>query len=531
MATPERSKNIQFVVESFVTLWILPSAKEITQAKTNTTTVRIAVAKLESTPFIPTFARIETSAANTADMMEATNQLGIRYNYHMTILILILALGLRLVLLHQSLWLDEAIEALALMGKQGPLLKYALADFQPPLYHFVLSAVTHLFGFSEITLRLPSLISGVLTVYFMIKIGSHLAGQRVGWIAGLLAATNPLLIYYSQEGRTYAMTAFLVTASFYYFIQLLKNKNSSKLTSLLYLLTSMAFLWTSYLSWFVYFSQVVYALWKKRRDLILLQATSALTLLAWLPFFITSLRFGLRDAANLPVWGQIVGGASAKAIILTWVKMNIGRISFANKYLYAFIVGSLAALHFFVLKKSRPLSRAHWPLIIWLLFPVLLGSLFSLVVPVYSYTRVLFIVPAYLLLLALGLPERPVRTTYLCLAVNLIFLAIFWFTPSFHREDWRSLVRDLNAQPAILVALPSLRTSAPLTYYGLTHPLVELPSLGPTTLPVYYLRYGEDIFDPSLVGQAKLRASGYTITKQQTYPGIQVDVYEQIINH
>ena len=52
--------------------------------------------------------------------------------------LLALALLLRFVLLNQSLWLDEAIQALALMGKMGPLLTYALADFQPPLYHGLL---------------------------------------------------------------------------------------------------------------------------------------------------------------------------------------------------------------------------------------------------------------------------------------------------------------------------------------------------------------------------------------------------------
>ena len=105
-------------------------------------------------------------------------------------IILLIALILRLVLINQSLWLDESIEALALMGRMGPLLQYALADFQPPLYHFIGYFFTQLFGYSEIALRLPSLLSGLFTVYFVIKLGELLGGKKLGIVAGLLAATT-----------------------------------------------------------------------------------------------------------------------------------------------------------------------------------------------------------------------------------------------------------------------------------------------------------------------------------------------------
>ncbi len=166
--------------------------------------------------------------------------------------ILSLALVLRLIFINQSLWLDESIEALALMGRMGPLMTYALADYQPPLYHLIGWVNTQLFGYSEIALRLPSLISGLLTVFFVIKIGELVASKKVGIIAGFLAATNPLLIYYSVEGRTYSMTAFFVTASFYYFIKLLKSTTydlprgkAGLRPKILYLLFTTAFIYTS----------------------------------------------------------------------------------------------------------------------------------------------------------------------------------------------------------------------------------------------------------------------------------------------
>jgi hypothetical protein len=441
----------------------------------------------------------------------------------MTIVIMILALGLRLVFLNQSLWLDEAIEALALMGKKGPLLQYALGDYQPPLYHLIGWATTHLFGFSEIALRLPSLICGILTVYFVVKIGELLADRRTSFIAGLLAATNPLLIYYSQEGRTYAMTAFFVTASFYYFFRIFKEK--TYLNYLLYLMFTVLFLWTSYLSWFVFLFQAVYVLSKKRFDIFWLQVFSGLTLLAWLPSFVSSLAIGQSTRTNVPLWGVVVGGLTWKSLPLTWVKFVLGRITFANKFLYAMIVAGVAALYLSILVFTR--QKKTLLLWGWLIVPVILGILTASIIPIYQYFRVLFALPAYLLLLALGLAKfkRPLLT-YLVVALQLSFLVVFWFTPSLHREDWRALTSDLQSDGSATVAMPSRAQDAPLRYYGLTKTIIEPSHEAVTGSKIYYIRYAEDLFDTAKKGQTNLLSSGYTISGQKYYPGIQVDIYE-----
>ncbi len=437
--------------------------------------------------------------------------------------ILALALFLRLVLINQSLWLDEAIQALALMGRMGPLLSYALADYQPPLYHFLGYATTQLFGYSELVLRLPSLLAGVLTVYFVAKIGELVGSRKVGLIAGLLAATNPLLIYYSQEGRTYALTAFLVTASFYYFIQLVKDKNASKLASISYLLFTTAFLWTSYLSWFALLAQGIYVIWQKRSDLLTIQIGSALTLLFWLPSFIASLDIGRSTMTSSPEWSQVVGGLTWKSLPLTWVKFNIGRIGFDNKWLYAALVAVMAVLHLHILRRLN--YKKYLILLMWAVFPVILGLITAGVIPVYSYFRVLFVLPAYLLLLAIGSEHASTKFASMLVVIQLVCLVIFWFSPRYHREDWRALVQDLPVGASL--AMPSRAQSAPLLYYSITRPIIEPSHEDLSGARVYYIRYAEDLFDVHRLGRANFERSGYTISKQQVYSGIQVDIYEQ----
>lgn len=441
--------------------------------------------------------------------------------------LLTFALFLRLILINQSLWLDESIQALALMGKMGPLMSYALADFQPPLYHLIGWLWTSLAGYSEIALRTPSLLAGLGTVYFAARLGSLLGGKKVMYLAGLLTATNPLLIYYSQEGRTYGLTTFLVTAAMYYFYRSLSVANSKNNTFNLSLYTfySVLFLWTSYLTWFLHLILFIYTFIIKRRDLMLTQLISGLTLLFWLPSLVQSLQVGLSTVSSSPEWGNVVGGISLKALALTWVKTVIGRISFTPTWVYGLVVALAFALHARIVLaiKSIPL-----PIILWLgSIPVL--ALISLFIPVYSYTRVLFVVPAYLLLLALGLTQLPRTYLRLTIFAQLLFLAVFWLNPTFHREAWRNVVADYGRTATY--ALPSLNQNAPLLYYGVPRGQIIEPkvmSSFPTLPPsqIIYVKYVESVFDVTGQGITHLKNLGYRLNTQRVYPGIQIELYE-----
>lgn len=443
----------------------------------------------------------------------------------MIYLILTISLILRLVYITESLWLDEAIQALALMGRYGPILTYALSDFQPPLYHLLGIAWTSLAGYSELSLRAVSLLAGLGTVGYVYQFANLLGGRRVAVLAGWLAATNPLLIYYSQEGRTYALTAFLLTASFYYLYRLLHPQTTSRALTWGYLIFTAGALWTSYIAWITVALQGIYLLSRKDFRLLRWVAAASATLILWLPSFVRSLGIGISTTEAAPAWGKIVGGISAKAIALTWVKFTLGRISFDSDLVYAAAAGLVLIFHLYLLRRSKPTVPLLW---VWLLGPLLLTAMISLWVPVYSYVRVLFLLPAYLLLLSLCLARQPIRLlAWFAVAIQLAALGYYWITPRFHREDWRSLVQDLNEAPPGRVGMPSLNQSSPLEYYRLNLPLFE-PKLGvsDSKQPVYYLKYVEDLFDPFQAGRAKLLEAGYTNTGSKTYTGLQVDYYE-----
>lgn len=133
----------------------------------------------------------------------------------------ILALGLRLYhLTRLSLWLDEGFTVFysrfswpALLGLRGQY------DVHPPLYYALVKLVAPVLS-DEVAGRAVSAVAGTLTVVVLYRLAALLAGPRVALVAALVLALSPLHVWYSQEGRMYALAVLLVTLSYLALIEL-----------------------------------------------------------------------------------------------------------------------------------------------------------------------------------------------------------------------------------------------------------------------------------------------------------------------
>jgi 4-amino-4-deoxy-L-arabinose transferase-like glycosyltransferase len=136
-------------------------------------------------------------------------------------LILLLAFGLRLVNLGgRSLWYDEAFAVLfaekgldaMLDGTLTPVAGGA-ADIHPLLYYTTLYGWMNLFGQTPVTVRLWSVVLGVMTVALMYGVGRDLFGEKTGLAAAFITAMAPFPVQYSQETRMYALLGLLLLAA------------------------------------------------------------------------------------------------------------------------------------------------------------------------------------------------------------------------------------------------------------------------------------------------------------------------------
>ena len=431
--------------------------------------------------------------------------------------VLVLATVLRLVSLNQSFWLDEATSGIVARDMNLPqLFTFIRGDFHPPLYYLLLHFWGQIFGYSEISLRMPSVIFGLATIYLVYLI----SGRKL--IAPLLLAFSGLHIYYSQEARMYAMSAFLVTAIVYFFLKLLGKPQKSDWVWLA-LLLPVNFL-TDYLP-----SLILPAIWLvailKRKDVdwwrqfLLSHLLLFTTILIWLPFLVTQLRSGVLVAQTMPGWWVVLGGATLKNLALLAVKFSIGRISFENQLVYAGIAGGMLLLEGWVLVKT---ARKNW--VLWLLFlvPITLAFVLAFEVHVFSYFRLLFVLPIFYIFLTTGVK----RLWPVLLVLNSLFAICYLLFPRYHREDWRGLVQTLEADSSrFAFVLPTPNQREALYYYQPDFRLHYSPLKNDSFEKVYLMRYVAEIVDPKDLARQEIESLGYEKTGELNFNGVVVWEY------
>jgi 4-amino-4-deoxy-L-arabinose transferase-like glycosyltransferase len=115
---------------------------------------------------------------------------------------------------HQGYWFDEANTAQLVHFSPGAMLGLIPhSESTPPLYYMVAWVWARVFGTGEAGLRSLSAVVGVATVPVMFAAGRQAISARAGLIAAAFAATNPLLIWYGQEARSYALLVLLASAT------------------------------------------------------------------------------------------------------------------------------------------------------------------------------------------------------------------------------------------------------------------------------------------------------------------------------
>lgn len=450
----------------------------------------------------------------------------------MILAVLLLGLVLRLILINQSLWLDEAAQV---MESQRPLLEqFKIAgDFQPPLFHLLLHFWMKL-GSSEIWMRLLTVVISVFGIYLFYQIGRKLLKEKSALLASFLLAINPFAIYYSQELRPYPLTV-LVSL-----IMVLGFINSS---SFLFILGTTFFLYTSYFAPFFIIAFFLYLIIFQKNKLnwfLKNMFIAILFFLPWLPSFYQQFTIGTSLTTTLPGWGNAVSLPLLKAIPVTFFKFFLGRITIDNKLIYALVVFVLISLLVYLLIRAR--KEKHFFFVFFLfLIPFLLSFLTSIFVPVIEPKRLLFILPFFILLLVMGLKKLS-RFYFLSLLLILIItfscgLFLYFVNPRFQRENWRQAVSfvEENSIPNTIVLFSFPEPFAPYLWYqkdkveayGVsknfvvnTADLTRIEPLLQERQRIYYFQYLSELTDPDSKITKLLEENGFSNTKTYDFPGV-----------
>ncbi len=174
--------------------------------------------------------------------------------------IVLVALILRLWgLSSQSLWFDELFSLKHVRLSLGPMLTSLAEDgTNLPVYHLFLKVWVALFGDSEFSLRLPSVLFGTLTVPLLYHVGASIFNKEAGLISAILISISSFHIYYAQEARMYTLLALLMLLSSTFLFEWLKKRTVR--SAVYYVFLSGILLYTHYYGIFLILAQNIYVL-------------------------------------------------------------------------------------------------------------------------------------------------------------------------------------------------------------------------------------------------------------------------------
>ncbi len=110
-----------------------------------------------------------------------------------------------------GLWVDEAYTVGLVTRSSSEITEQLRQDDAPPLFYLLEKAALSLFGRGEAAARLlPALLGTALAVGVALWLARR--DLSLGVCAGILVAVDPMLVFYSRQGRSYALLHLLSIA-------------------------------------------------------------------------------------------------------------------------------------------------------------------------------------------------------------------------------------------------------------------------------------------------------------------------------
>jgi 4-amino-4-deoxy-L-arabinose transferase-like glycosyltransferase len=206
----------------------------------------------------------------------------------------------------QSFDFDESYTVgIVLNGSLGHALQMVpITESSPPLYYVLAWFWSQIFGLGEFGIRSLSALLGAALVAVAYFIGRRLGSHRAGLIAALLVAVNPLMVWYSQEARTYALLALLSALSFWAFVRALDQAEPRSMA--LWAIASSLAVLSHYFAAFLVGPEAVWlVLATRRRSAILATAAVAAVGAALVPLVISQADNRTQWIEKLGLWSRV----------------------------------------------------------------------------------------------------------------------------------------------------------------------------------------------------------------------------------
>ena len=294
-----------------------------------------------------------------------------------------------------SLWVDEAFTAQAARDTLiNPLDQYHW------FYYALLAPWTAAVGYDEWALRMPSVVASIVACGLLVVIGRRLFDRRVGLVGGLLLATSPFLLMWSQQARGYALV--LVGSVLSTLLLLVALERGTRMSWAGYGLAFSLVFALHPVSALVLVPAHGVAAWRRRGNVL------PHGLLAPCVIVVLGIPWAVARAKQTPVDNWLERPSLDAAVSTLLDVSGIGRVGVV-----------LAVVGLAVLWRSGRVDRASW-LGVWAFAPFALALVASIARPIYLDRYLLVAAPAFALLAGvavMGVGQR-LRVVMLTAAVR-----------------------------------------------------------------------------------------------------------------
>lgn len=430
--------------------------------------------------------------------------------YSILLTIFILAIGIRIYRLDfLNLWRDEAYSVVTATHSLKEIIRLSGSDTMPPLFDLMLHLWINLFGSSETSVRMPSLLASLGTgVFTMLIFKKHLPKSNPITIA-LLFTVNIVSIFFAREARVYSLLTFFTTGALYFYMLIYKVEMSvrSRTIVFFYILFTTLSLYSHSLAIIPVFIQVLFLLIRSKQTnkpmrtfLKYWVPIFGIIVLLWSPWIITFISQAQRVGSDF--WLTFSPINSPQETISGLV--NGIRLFTQSKFTFAqsFFTFSLIGLSMWGTLKGIQ-KKHNFPLYIFLWGPLVFMFFVSFVRPILYVRYTSYLYPLLVLIISEAIVS--IQTKYLRILVLLIIVFMnltFYFnyieTPDSkpHYQEMISFVVENSSSKDVVLHKTAL------SYFPTKYYLEKEPSL--TNLGSHNLIYDPANATPHFEGTALL---------------------------
>jgi mannosyltransferase len=394
-----------------------------------------------------------------------------------------------------SLWYDEAYTYRQI--HKGYLDQF---DGYQPFYYWIEKPWTDLAGTSEWAMRFPSVVGAMLASALVVVLARKLFDANVALVSGLLLATSPFFVKWSQQARAYPFLAAMALVASLLLLRALDRGGRGAWA--LYGLAFTGLLVTHAVAGLLLVPAHAVLVLQRRTRVLPHGLLAGVVILALGVTWVAQLAMRTDSSTSETAWIPFPSAAYVNGSLL-------GISGAAGFGLVLALVGVWA------LWRAR--SLLLW-LGTWAFAPFVLALVISVARPVFVDRYLIVAAPAFAMLAAVGVMSLAGRVragvALAAVVATCVGLALWYETTedgNWRGEDWRSAATFIQSQPASAVVVVPWWAHDAAEYYG-------LPAHGTSTADsVWVLSWSEDGHELSRSVRAPLGFGSHELVESREF--------------